>query len=107
MSSNIHPHSQEGLEAWLAEQIATHVGVPSGQILPDVDFADHGLESVSAFVLCGDIETYLDLAIEPTAAWDHPTVRALAQYLRGQLDLRDGPELSGLGSAKDHGGAGS
>ena len=88
MSSTERPSAQSTLEQWLAEQIAGYIGTEAGEIHPEADFGDYGLESVSAFVLCGDIETHLGLTVEPTVTWDYPTVRALATHLRGELEQR-------------------
>lgn len=38
-----------------------------------------------ALILCGDIEDHLGLALEPTVAWDHPTIDALAGHLEETL----------------------
>ncbi|NUP67979.1 MAG: acyl carrier protein, partial [Nonomuraea sp.] len=34
------------------------------------------------------IEDEFDLVVEPTVAWDHPTVEALAAYLLKELEPR-------------------
>ena len=38
-----------------------------------------------ALSLCGEIEDELRLTVEPTLAWDYPTVNAMAGYLHGEL----------------------
>lgn len=74
-------HSEQSLKAWLAVRVATYVRLPPEQIKPNVSLAEYGLDSVYAFSLVGDIEDYLDLSIEPTLMWDHPTIEALAKAL--------------------------
>ena len=44
--------------------------------------AEYGLDSVAALSLCGDIEEEFGLIVEPTVAWDHPTVQALDRTSR-------------------------
>jgi acyl carrier protein len=43
------------------------------------------MDSVYALVLCGDIEDMYGVSVDPTLAWDYPTVAAITQFLSGQL----------------------
>ncbi len=73
---------------WLAEQIADYRDVPVADVDPDVPLAELGLDSVYVLSLCGDIEDRFGLEVEPTIAWDHPTIAALAVHLHGELTGR-------------------
>ncbi|MEV8504563.1 acyl carrier protein [Actinoplanes sp. NPDC051475] len=77
--------SHPELEAWLADQIASYLEIPPADVEHETDFSHYGLESVAAFILCGDIERHFGITVEATAAWDHPTVRALGAHLRTKL----------------------
>jgi acyl carrier protein len=77
---------------WLAGRVATYLDTSADQIDADLPLAEYGLDSVYALGLCGDIEDTLGVLVEPTLAWDYPTVNAMAEYLRGELALRDGPK---------------
>lgn len=74
-------HTTESLTTWLAERIALYLKRQPADIDPDVPLAEYGLDSIAALSLCGDIEDEFDLVIEPTAAWDYPTIHALAGHL--------------------------
>lgn len=74
-------HTAESLTTWLAERIALYLKRQPAEIDPNVPLAEYGLDSVAAFSLCGDIEEDFDFIMEPTAAWDYPTVQALADHL--------------------------
>jgi acyl carrier protein len=78
-------HTTESLTTWLAERIALYLKRQPDGIDADVPLAEYGLDSVAALSLCGDIEDDFDLVIEPTAAWDYPTVNALAGHLMEEL----------------------
>ncbi|ANW21343.1 acyl carrier protein [Streptomyces clavuligerus] len=78
-------HSVESLSGWLADRIALYLKRSPAEIVPSVPLAEYGLDSVAALSLCGDIEEDFDLVLEPTVAWDYPTVDALAGHLVEEL----------------------
>ncbi|MGW3953152.1 acyl carrier protein [Streptomyces sp. NPDC004752] len=78
-------HTTESLTTWLAERIALYLKRQPADIDPDVPLAEYGLDSVAALSLCGDIEDDFDVVMEPTIAWDYPTVHALAGHLLEEL----------------------
>ncbi|GAA2077510.1 acyl carrier protein [Streptomyces albiaxialis] len=78
-------HTAESLTTWLAERIALYLKRQPAEIDPTVPLAEYGLDSVAALSLCGDIEEDYDVVLEPTVAWDYPTVGALAEHLREEL----------------------
>ncbi|MDO3110494.1 acyl carrier protein [Mycobacteroides abscessus] len=66
---------------WLANKIAGYLSILPDQIDRDRNLAEYGLDSVYALTLCGEIEDEFGLTMEPTFAWDHPTVHAMAKEL--------------------------
>ncbi|WP_055532237.1 acyl carrier protein [Streptomyces graminilatus] len=83
-------HTVESLSNWLADRIALYLRRTPSEIAPTVPLAEYGLDSVAALSLCGDIEEDFDLVLEPTVAWDYPTVEALAQHLVEELRAMEG-----------------
>lgn len=79
------PQSQAALREWLAARVADYLERPADQIRPDATFAECGLDSMYALMLCGDVEDHFGLPMEPKVAWDHRTIDALAGYLADQL----------------------
>lgn len=73
------------ISAWLTGTIADYRQVRPEEIDPDVPLADLGLDSVYALTMCGDIEDRFGLETDPTVAWDHPTINALAVHLHSRL----------------------
>ncbi|MFF4387872.1 MULTISPECIES: acyl carrier protein [unclassified Streptomyces] len=82
------PVSAEDIRAWLTNRVAFYLEVPADSILPDAKFVEMGLDSVYAMTMCGDIEDRFELEVEPTIAWDHPTVAALTAHLHDVLGRR-------------------
>jgi len=78
-------HTVESIRGWLIERVAFYLERPPASVDPDAGLVEMGLDSVYAMTLSGDVEDRFDLAIEPTLAWDYPTVNALAGYLGREL----------------------
>lgn len=74
---------------WLTRRAATYLAIEPDRIDRARPLAEYGLDSVYALTLCGEIEDQLGIAVEPTMAWDYPTVTAMAGYLRVQLEGSD------------------
>ncbi|QMU78142.1 acyl carrier protein [Streptacidiphilus sp. PB12-B1b] len=66
---------------WLIERVSRYVRRPQEEINVSAPFAEYGMDSVAALSLFGDIEEAFGMYLEPTVAWDHPTVEALARFL--------------------------
>ena len=73
------------LRSWLRARVAHYAQLDAAAIDTTATLTTYGLDSVYALILCGDIEDHLGLALEPTVAWDHPTIDALAGHLEETL----------------------
>ncbi|MDB1089343.1 acyl carrier protein [Streptomyces sp. ACA25] len=71
---------------WLVDRVAEYREVSPDEIDTEVPLAELGLDSVYVLSLCSDIEDRWGLEVEPTVAWDHPTVEALADHLHAEID---------------------
>lgn len=69
------------LKSWLTDRVASYVRRPAGEIAGDRALADFGLDSVYTLTLAADIEDHLNLSLDPTVMWDHPTIDALTKVL--------------------------
>ncbi|GIG91762.1 acyl carrier protein [Plantactinospora endophytica] len=88
MSGTIQDTSVDAIRSWLAGRIAFYLQRSVEEIDHDLPLVEIGLDSVYAMTLSGDVEERYDIEVEPTMAWDHPTVNALAGYLHGVLGSR-------------------
>ncbi|WP_306192823.1 MULTISPECIES: acyl carrier protein [unclassified Streptomyces] len=80
--------SKTELKLWLTALIADYVDADPTSLDPHRPLAEAGLDSVYAVSVCADIEETLGIPVEPTLAWDHPTIDAIAEYLHHALALR-------------------
>ncbi|WP_169946405.1 acyl carrier protein [Microbispora sp. H11081] len=77
--------THDALRHWLVERVSGYLGLPAAEIDPAVKLRAYGLDSVHALSLCVDVEEAVGLLVEPTLAWDHPTIDAIAAHLAGLL----------------------
>jgi acyl carrier protein len=69
------------LHRWLTERVADYLQRPPAEIDPMVKLRTYGLDSIHALSLCVDVEEAVGLLVEPTLAWDYPTIDAIAAHL--------------------------
>ncbi|MFE2756162.1 acyl carrier protein [Actinosynnema sp. NPDC059335] len=78
--------SDEALRAWLVNTVAGYLGLPPSRVDADVALRSLGFDSVHAMGLCVDIEERWGILVDPTLAWDFPTVDAIVAHLRGEIE---------------------
>lgn len=69
------------IQAWIISYIAKFLEVTPEQVEPTISFDLYGLDSSEAYALTGDLEDWLGREIKPMATYDHPTPKALSEYL--------------------------
>jgi len=73
----------------LSTLICKEIGVAAATINVEHNLADYGLDSLSALVITGEIEDTFGIELEETTLWDHPTVAAIAAYVRERALARE------------------
>ncbi len=66
---------------WLIRRVADYLSLDVRAVDPRVRLAEYGLDSLFALGLCGDIEEEFGVEMEPTLAWDYPTVKDITAFL--------------------------
>jgi acyl carrier protein len=77
--------SRTEIEAWLMRRLAQELEENEANLDPTARFASYGLDSMSALVLTGELEEWLELELPSTLVWDFPTARDLAIHLDERL----------------------
>lgn len=75
----------QAIRAWLVDRVAYYLERSPADLDEGAQLAELGLDSVYALTLCGDVEDRFGLIVEPTMAWDHPTIDAITAYLAAEL----------------------
>jgi acyl-CoA synthetase (AMP-forming)/AMP-acid ligase II/acyl carrier protein len=71
----------EAIQAWLVTQIAERLKMPAREVDVHLPFASLGMDSMTAVLLAGDLEVWLERRLPPTLMYDHPSIDALARHL--------------------------
>ncbi|WP_405937299.1 acyl carrier protein [Streptomyces sp. NBC_00726] len=77
--------STQTIREWLVDRVAYYLELTPADIDAGAELAELGLDSVYALTLCGDVEDRFGLVVEPTMAWDHPTIDAITDHLAAEL----------------------
>jgi len=73
--------SRREITDWLLGWIAKEIGMPSEEIDTERSLLQYSLSSLTATILVGDLEDWLELRLPPTLAWDYPSIDAMTDYL--------------------------
>lgn len=74
-------HDASDIESWLTARFAHELNVPAERLGAETPLVAFGLDSLTVAEISGELETWLEVKLEPTLVWDHPTIRALAEHL--------------------------
>ena len=69
------------ISAWIRERIARDLGSEASAIDSEVTFDRIGLDSLALLGVLGDLASELDIEIETSVLFDHPTISGLAAHL--------------------------
>ncbi|MEM7581597.1 MAG: acyl carrier protein, partial [Cyanobacteria bacterium P01_A01_bin.80] len=75
------------IQTWLINWLSKELKISQNTIDINKSFADYGIDSVIAVELAQDLQEWLNYprAIEPTIAWNFPTIESLSNYLAQTL----------------------
>lgn len=73
--------SKDEIARWIADRLASELGVPSDAVDMTVPFAALGVSSILGVSLAGDLAEELSFDVPATLFWDYPTIEKLAEHL--------------------------
>lgn len=91
----------EDITAWIVDWIARELEIPAADIDPTRSILDYSLSSVSATILVGDLEEWLEIELTPTLVWDFPTITEITAHLLSEIESRRAAGSDDTASAKD------
>ncbi|APF89471.1 acyl carrier protein (plasmid) [Ralstonia solanacearum] len=66
---------------WLVAYLAGKLSIDPQKIDTQATFADHGVDSMIAIVMSGDLSSWAPCDLNPTALYEYPSIAALAQHV--------------------------
>lgn len=69
------------IQSWIINHVAELLEVEPDGIDIMIPFDRYGLDSVAAYEITGDLETWLDRELDPTLMYNYPTIESLSQHL--------------------------
>jgi acyl carrier protein len=81
MQGQLNPRSFESIQRWLVSWMAAELDLEAEGIDANQTFLSHGMDSMHAMMLAGDLEAALGTRLAPTLVWDYPTIKALGEFV--------------------------
>jgi acyl carrier protein len=75
----------EAIMSWLISEVEELLSVKGADLAVDEPLVNYGLSSMTGMMLSGDIETWLGIQLDPSVAWEYPTIESLAEYLAQEV----------------------
>lgn len=66
---------------WLIEYLSRELNVAAESIDITAPFDRHGLSSLKAVLMIGDLEEWLGHSLDPTLPYDYPTIELFANHI--------------------------
>ena len=73
--------TSEQMSDWLRERIARDIGQDPDSVDPAASFDRLGIDSLALLGVIGDLAGELDIEIETSVLFDHPSIEALSNHL--------------------------
>jgi len=78
-------HSVAAITSWLISEIEDLLSIEPGHLAVDKPLLKYGLSSMTGMILSGNIEERLGIRLDPSVAWEYPTIESLAVYLANEV----------------------
>lgn len=73
--------TSDQISNWIRTRIAKDIGKDPSEVDPEVTFDQLGIDSLALLGVLGDLAAELDIEIETSVLFDHPTIASLSVHL--------------------------
>jgi len=77
--------NKESIQSWFLTNLAQKLKIDINEIDVQASFMDYGVSSIVMVEIEGELEEWLEVELDPTLLWDHPSIESLAEYLAEEL----------------------
>jgi acyl carrier protein len=85
----------QAIRQWVKGWLAARIGLEEETIDSSKPFTSLGLDSVTGLQMAVELGNWLSRRVDPTLAWDYPTIDSLAAHLGGDTGDRTAAEPAG------------
>jgi acyl carrier protein len=75
----------ERVQTWMVDYLGKLLQISADEIDVSAPFERFGLDSASVVGMTGDLSDAFGIEIDPTLAYDYPTIEKFAQHLAARL----------------------
>jgi len=76
---------QAALQDWIVSWLVQRGGIDAAEIDVERRFDEHGLDSLLAIRLIGDLEDNCGVELTPVVAWEHPTISGMSRLIAARV----------------------
>ena len=76
--------SAQEIQEWIITWLSKELEVEATEFNIEEEFVNWGLSSRQAVILTGELGDWLELELDPSLAWEYPTIKQLTEYLAQQ-----------------------
>lgn len=69
------------IQEWLISWLSKELEIEGIKVDIKEEFVNLGVSSRQAVILTGELEDWLELTLEPSLAWEYPSIKTLSEYL--------------------------
>ena len=73
--------AEQSITTWLREYLANLLGLQEHEIDDHAAFDRYGLDSSAAVAMAGDLGDWVGCDLDPSSAYDHPSIAELSRVL--------------------------
>lgn len=73
--------TSDDISNWIRTRIAKDISKDASEVDPEVTFDQLGIDSLALLGVLGDLAAELDIEIETSVLFDHPTISSLSNHL--------------------------
>jgi acyl carrier protein len=81
VSTSGYSRTSAQIMAWLGDYLAKTLKIERGAVDIDAKFERYSVDSLLIVVMTEDLSEWLGAPVDPTAPYEHPSIRSLAEHL--------------------------
>ncbi len=73
--------TQTEIQQWLVNKVCEELEMTTSEVDVNVPLAEYGVDSITIVQFTSELEKWLDITLDPTALYNHPTIEAISAFV--------------------------